>query len=32
VARRLVQHPALRAVGFTDSFRGGKALLARSFF
>jgi len=28
VARRLVQHPAIRAVGFTGSFRGGKALLA----
>lgn len=27
VARRLVAHPAIRAVGFTGSFRGGSALL-----
>ncbi|MBI1754148.1 MAG: aldehyde dehydrogenase (NADP(+)) [Acidobacteria bacterium] len=27
VARRLVGHPAIRAVGFTGSFRGGSALL-----
>ncbi len=27
VASRLVRHPGIRAVGFTGSFRGGKALL-----
>lgn len=27
VASRLLRHPGLRAVGFTGSFRGGKALL-----
>ncbi len=27
VAQRLVQHPGIRAVGFTGSFRGGRALL-----
>ncbi|WLT30942.1 aldehyde dehydrogenase (NADP(+)) [Geothrix sp. PMB-07] len=27
VARRLVEHPAIRAVGFTGSFHGGMALL-----
>jgi NADP-dependent aldehyde dehydrogenase len=27
VGRRLVQHPAIQAVGFTGSFRGGRALL-----
>ncbi|GLH71713.1 2,5-dioxovalerate dehydrogenase [Geothrix limicola] len=27
VAARLVRHPAIRAVGFTGSYRGGKALL-----
>jgi len=28
VAGRLVQHPAIRAVGFTGSFQGGTAILA----
>jgi NADP-dependent aldehyde dehydrogenase len=27
VARQLIQHPAIRAAGFTGSLRGGKALL-----